>query len=89
MVEDLTKQRGSLIISIMHSFWLGLDNNALALNNKTNKLQNVHRKPVLTLHLYNNGQINLVGHKLLRRASISKSQIICDLQVISEGLFIG
>ena len=68
---------------------LGFDNNALALNSQTNKLQNAHRKPVLTVHLYYNRHINLVGHKPLRKADMSKIQLFSDLQVISEGLFLG
>ena len=73
----------------MPSFWLGFDNYALAVNYQTNQLQNEHRKPVLTVHLYYNGHINLVGHKPLRRADMSKIQLFCDLQVISEDFFLG
>ena len=63
----------------MPSFQLGFDKYALALFYQTNKLQNAHRKPVLTVHLYYNGHINLVVHKPPRRADMSKIQLFCDL----------
>ena len=56
----------------MPSFLLGFDKYALALFYQTNKLQNAHRKPVLTVHLYYNVHINLVGHNPLRRTDMSK-----------------
>ena len=60
-----------LIIAIVISFGLGFDNNVHALNYQTNKLQNDHRKPVLTVHLYTVGLLEPVYHQPLIRADVS------------------
>ena len=54
----------------MYSFGLGFDNDAHALKYQTNKLQNYHKKLVLTVHLYTNGHFDPVYHQSLTWADI-------------------
>ena len=56
----------------MNSFGLGFHNNAHAFTYQTNKLQNDHKKLVLTVHLYTNGHLEPVYYQPLTKADMSK-----------------
>ena len=49
----------------------GFENNANSLNYQTSELQNDHRKPVLTVHLYTDGLLQPVYHQPPTRADVS------------------
>ena len=57
---------------MIFSFGLGFDNNAHSLNYQTNELQNDHRQPVLTVHLYPDGHLQPVYHQPPTRADVSR-----------------
>ena len=48
----------------------------------------MHRKLVLTVHLYFDGHLKLAGQKPHVKADMSKLQLLCDLEVISPELFL-
>ena len=75
-------------MAIVISFGLGFDNNVHAFNHQTNKLQNDHRKPVLTVHLYTVGHLEPVYHQPLIRADVSKMTLFYALQMISSELYL-
>ena len=51
---------------------------------QTNKLQNAHRKLVLTVKLYTKGYPGSVYQNPLTRAVMSNFRLFCDLQDISQ-----
>ena len=77
-----------MIIAIVISFGLGFDNNVHAFTFQTNQLQNDHRKPVLTVHLYTDGHLQPVYHQQPTRADVSRLNLFYALQVISSELYL-
>ena len=72
-----------MILAIIFSIGVGLDNNADSFNYQTNELQffilKYHRKLVLAEHLYTDGHPEPVYHQPLTRADVSKLNWFYDL----------
>ena len=69
-----------MIIAVIFSFGLGFENNAHTFNYQTNKLQDYHRKIVLTVHLYTHMHLKPVYHQPLAGRSV-KVELFLSLTI--------